>query len=175
MTPQPRFRKSFECFSALALVAIGFRAIKIVPIVGAGSGTHAVASARKAPWCWPAYALLALGHLALSAQAASFDCAKAGNTVERTICADPLLNRLDEVLAENYLAMRTANLGVSARALRAEQAAWLRQRNRCTTRECLVQSYKTRIDETCDYGVVEGVHPPCTMAEDVGLTPNKAP
>ena len=102
-----------------------------------------------------------------AARAASFDCAKAGTFVEKAICADATLSRLDEVLAQNFRGMLAADLGRPASALRAEQRRWLAERDRCTDNACLLKRYRQRVDETCDYGVVRGVHPVCSMADDV--------
>ena len=92
---------------------------------------------------------------------------KIAQHVENLICADPLLGRLDETLAFNYDAMLTVDLGRSRQSLRAEQLAWLARRNRCKDVQCLLEAYKARVDETCEYGVAAGVHPSCSMTEDV--------
>jgi hypothetical protein len=81
-----------------------------------------------------------------------------------------LLRKLDDALSSNYKAMLGADFGGSVTDLRNEQREWIANRNKCTTRECLVVAYKKRIDETCDYGVVSGVHPDCVHAEDVERT-----
>jgi uncharacterized protein len=99
--------------------------------------------------------------------AASFDCRKAGTPVEKLVCADPVLGRLDEALDANYQAMLTVDVGRSRQALRSEQLDWLARRNRCKDAQCLLQAYRERVDETCDYGVASGVHPPCSPADDV--------
>ena len=98
---------------------------------------------------------------------ASFDCTRARSQVEKLICADPLLGRLDEALSANYGGMLTVDLGRSTQSVRAEQLGWLARRNRCKDVQCLVAAYKERVDETCEYGVASGVHPICAMAEDV--------
>lgn len=105
-----------------------------------------------------------------SAFAVSFDCAKASTFAEKTICSDPLLRKLDDALSSNYKAMLGADFGGSVESLRNDQRKWIANRNKCTTRECLVATYRERIDETCDYGVVSGVHPECIHAEDVERT-----
>jgi uncharacterized protein len=107
-----------------------------------------------------------------SAFAVSFDCAKASTFAEKTIYSDPLLRKLDDALSSNYKAMLGADFGGSAENLRNDQRKWIANRNKCTTRECLVATYRERIDETCDYGVVSGVHPDCIHAEDVERTQN---
>lgn len=106
--------------------------------------------------------------------AASFDCNRARTQAEKLICADPLLGRLDDALAFNYRAMLTVDVGRSTRSLRAEQLGWLSRRNQCKDVQCLVQAYRVRIDETCEYGVVSGVHPPCSLAEDIIAGPVEA-
>lgn len=105
--------------------------------------------------------------LASTANAVSFDCNKATSFAEKEICSNGLLGRLDSALSENYTGMLEADLGASRKALKTEQLNWLKQRNKCTTTECLVQSYRKRLDETCDYGVVSGIHPICTMSDQV--------
>ncbi len=73
-----------------------------------------------------------------SAQAASFDCAKAAGDVEQAICNNPKLSDLDDGLNDNYqLAM--ANLPADqADALRIAQRSWLKQRDACQGQEnCL--------------------------------------
>jgi uncharacterized protein len=102
-----------------------------------------------------------------SAWAASFDCVKASTSVEKLICSDQLLGRLDETLAKNYQGMLYADFGGSKSSLRKSQMMWLAERHKCKNRDCLVDMYRNRIDKTCDYGVVSGVHPVCTMSEDV--------
>ncbi|MGP1691396.1 MAG: lysozyme inhibitor LprI family protein [Giesbergeria sp.] len=111
--------------------------------------------------------LMAASVLPLSSHAASFDCAMAKKAVEKKICSDPLLSRLDDALAANYQAMLSVDVGRSRKALRTEQRRWLAQRDRCTSMQCLVQHYRDQLDATCDYGVVSGVHPVCTLAQDV--------
>ncbi|MGK8709160.1 lysozyme inhibitor LprI family protein [Metapseudomonas otitidis] len=98
---------------------------------------------------------------------ASFDCAKASTYAEKEVCSDVLLSNLDDALASNYQSMLGADIGGSVKSLKAEQRAWLVERDKCTSRDCLVASYKKRVNETCDYGVVSGVHPVCVMADEV--------
>lgn len=62
--------------------------------------------------------------------AASFDCGKATAPVEKLICSDPKLSKLDEALAGAYAAKREALAGEDdARGLVREQRAWLARRN----------------------------------------------
>jgi uncharacterized protein len=48
---------------------------------------------------------IALLFAATTCFAASFDCSRARTQVEKLICADALLGRLDDTLALNYRAM----------------------------------------------------------------------
>jgi uncharacterized protein len=57
------------------------------------------------------FAFLVLNHAAF---AASFDCNKASTSVEKQICGDTLLSRLDDALAENYQNMVASDIGCRA-------------------------------------------------------------
>jgi uncharacterized protein len=99
--------------------------------------------------------------------AASFDCNKAAQSVEKAICTDTQLGKLDETLNDNYKHVTASNIGDSARKdLKTDQRAWLVLRNKCTNRECLVQLYKKRIDDICDFTVLSGAAPPCKTSEE---------
>lgn len=78
-----------------------------------------------------------------------------------------MLKRLDVALAQNYRGMLASDFGGSKKALRDEQLKWLSQRNKCTNTKCLIDAYRARLDETCEYGVVSGVHPDCTLSKDI--------
>ena len=98
--------------------------------------------------------------------AVSFDCSNAATFVERTICSDDELGRMDDALTENYIGMMHSDFGGSVEELKREKIRWIKQRNQCKTRQCIVDAYKKRLDETCDYGVISGVHPICTLSDD---------
>jgi len=78
-----------------------------------------------------------------SAQAASFDCAKASSFVEKAICSDKRLSSMDDQLARLYKAARAA--ATNASALETEQKSWLSSRDRCTNTACLKKTYADRI------------------------------
>jgi len=78
-----------------------------------------------------------------SAQAASFDCAKASSFVEKAICSDKRLSSMDDQLARLYKAARAAATNTSA--LETEQKSWLSSRDRCTNTACLKKTYADRI------------------------------
>lgn len=103
----------------------------------------------------------------VAAPSPSFDCAKASTFAEKSICGTPLLAKLDSALAANYKGMLGADFGGSKKSLRDDQIKWLASRNKCTDIKCLVDVYRTRVDETCDYGVVSGAHPECTSSADI--------
>ena len=61
----------------------------------------------------------------MSAQAASFDCAKAASAMEKLICADPALSKADEVLAEAYASALKPLSEDGRKAMRDSQRQWL--------------------------------------------------
>jgi len=105
------------------------------------------------------------------AHATSFNCAKASTYVEKTICSDATLGKLDDALTQNYNVMRASDLGDDGAALKKEQRAWIAQRNKCATDQCLVDLYRKRIDVVCDAPVVNGVHAACMQSRDIDATP----
>lgn len=60
----------------------------------------------------------------------SFDCAKAGNNVERSICSSHVLADLDRDLAAKYAAA-IASRPEQSDAIRNSQRAWVDRRNNC--------------------------------------------
>ncbi len=98
----------------------------------------------------------------------SFDCDKASTLVERSICDNPLLGRLDYALSDNYKHMIASNIGDGARSdLKITQKKWIAERNNCTGSDCLVDAYRKRMDEICEYPVLSGVHPSCTSSDEI--------
>ncbi|MEQ1532634.1 MAG: lysozyme inhibitor LprI family protein [Sideroxydans sp.] len=89
------------------------------------------------------FSLTIFGCLLLTnADSASFDCTKAASKVEKLICSDPNLSKLDERLTSTY---RTAiKNAVNRDLLRHEQKQWLLQRNECIDELCLEKAYATR-------------------------------
>ena len=79
----------------------------------------------------------------LFGHSASFDCGKAGTPVEKMICANEELSRLDDALAETYsLEVDSANATAN---LRGSQKAWLTSRNMCRDIACIRQNYEQRL------------------------------
>src|SRR6266851_3333037 len=60
----------------------------------------------------------------------SFDCAKASNDVERTICKDPELAKADREMAAAYATVAAKLSGAAKENLEKEQVRWLGDRNR---------------------------------------------
>ena len=100
--------------------------------------------------------------------AASFDCQKASTSVEKEICSNPTLGKLDEALAENYKYMMASNIGDGARKdLKQTQRAWIAKRNKCADGKCIEAAYRSRVDDVCDYPVISGIHPSCTSSDEI--------
>jgi len=98
------------------------------------------------------HTFLALSTLALAfnVQAAGFDCTKASNTLEKTICGDQKLDAADAELTKLYVNVRKNLPKKAARqALKQEQRAWLKQRTQdCKANDafCLFNMYEARIE-----------------------------
>ena len=109
-----------------------------------------------------------LASFTVVAYAASFNCERASSFVEKEICNDQTLGKLDDALSENYKRMMASDIGDGARKdLRATQRTWLGERNKCTTAKCIDTSYRNRVDEICEYPVISGVHPDCTSSDSL--------
>lgn len=78
--------------------------------------------------------------------AASFDCAKARSAVEKTVCADAALSRLDEDLAAAF--KKALAVSDARPALRDWQRGWLNgyELQSCTDAACMRRVYRERID-----------------------------
>ncbi len=77
--------------------------------------------------------------------AASFDCSQKLSNIEKMICANDALSELDQQLSEVYIKAikNTADKG----DLKNRQIGWLKQRNKCPSADCLVDIYRSRIQE----------------------------
>ena len=100
------------------------------------------------------YFRVARGCLALApAQATSFDCAKAATTVEKLICGDADLSKLDEDMSLAYhqaldrIEQSNAQEAFKQKFIKS-QRQWLKnERNLCRNPECLRESYGRRMKE----------------------------
>jgi uncharacterized protein len=98
-------------------------------------------SGLKCIWCLFLFCLLAL-----PAQAVSFDCGKAQTKVEKLICGDTELSRLDEDLSKAY--QQTLERSDDKQIPTDEQRQWLKQvRNACHDAGCLKHAYEARISQ----------------------------
>ncbi|HYE43749.1 MAG TPA: lysozyme inhibitor LprI family protein [Caulobacteraceae bacterium] len=79
----------------------------------------------------------------------SFDCTAAMTAIENMICQDGQLSGFDLELDRLYRAQLKAARQAGAervRRLKAEQSAWLAERNACEAYKCVVAVYERRID-----------------------------
>jgi uncharacterized protein len=77
-------------------------------------------------------------------QAASFDCAKAATAIEKQICADAAVSKLDEQLAEVY--KNALSISLDKDTLKLSQRNWLKSmRSDCPSVKCLATVYTERL------------------------------
>src|SRR5262245_10465882 len=77
-------------------------------------------------------------------QTPSFDCAKATTRVEKTICANAELARLDELLGRFYFG--ALDVLSQSPCMKDDQRQWLASvRNRCDDATCLRKAYLERL------------------------------
>ncbi len=84
------------------------------------------------------------------APAPSFDCAKAVTAIEKAICANAALARLDRQVAETYqVAVRNAYEPAAQEQVRQGQRDWVARRNKACaggdTGACLTKFYRDRL------------------------------
>lgn len=83
--------------------------------------------------------------------AASFDCKKARSYVEHQICDDAYLSKLDTALGANYKNLMRAQLSdVQSENISLQEEEWLKERNQCKTKSCIVTQYEAQVDSLCD-------------------------
>lgn len=81
---------------------------------------------------------------AAMSHAASFDCSKASTPVEKTICADAELSKLDDLLAQSY--KNALAIQPDSAELKTHQRNWLKNvRNQCQDVACLKEAYLERL------------------------------
>ena len=77
-------------------------------------------------------------------QAASFDCAKASSSVEKAICSNSELSRLDDEMGEIYT--EVLKVVADRPGVMIGQRDWLKTRNQCDDDVCIKRMYKVRLD-----------------------------
>jgi uncharacterized protein len=107
---------------------------------------HLMSRARKAALFVAATLGASSGLIAITADAASFDCSQTGTRVEKMICASAELSRLDGDLAQQYGSLIRSTTHPDT--VRSEQRAWVHDvRDRCSDKACLISAYKARIEQ----------------------------
>lgn len=76
-------------------------------------------------------------------QAASFDCEKAQTKLEKLICADAELSKLDEELNTAY--KNALQDEKQAGSIRQAQKQWIKRRNGCSDSVCVKHAYEERL------------------------------
>jgi uncharacterized protein len=87
--------------------------------------------------------LLVMVSSPLVGHAASFDCAKAASLVEKMVCSDSELSKLDDDLSTAYQAV--SGDSAAADQVRRDQRQWLAGRNACRDRVCIKSAYDRRL------------------------------
>ncbi len=88
------------------------------------------------------FTLILLIFVSQSAFAASFDCSKATTRVEKLICENPSLAQQDTELGQLYKAVfEQSRLPGN---IKNAQRQWLKERNRCSSVDCLTDQYQQR-------------------------------
>ena len=101
--------------------------------------------------------------LALPAQAASFDCAKVGTKIEKLICGDAELSKLDEELSAAYKA--AVQDKTKAKEVKQAQKQWMKERNSCADAGCVKGAYEAQLSS------LAGTH---TSSDDSAATKDSA-
>lgn len=83
--------------------------------------------------------------LLVTTQAASFDCTKASSKIEKMICGDEKLSKLDEEL--NLAYKNVLQDESQSEAVRQAQKKWIKERNGCSNSDCVILAYQKRISE----------------------------
>jgi uncharacterized protein len=93
-------------------------------------------------------ALLVLTLAPRAASAQAVDCAKAANTVQKAICAEPDLLALDKSMATKYAAAIKDATPAKKTDLEAQQRRWATARDACgrntDVKACVAKYYETR-------------------------------
>jgi uncharacterized protein len=95
--------------------------------------------------------------------AASFNCDKATHRVEKTICSNPELSKLDERLNDRF--KKRLGVVVDKKSLVLDQRKWVAViRDKCADYSCLIKSYNERIEFLSIIVSDEG-RAPCPISE----------
>jgi uncharacterized protein len=87
-----------------------------------------------------------LSIFSIHVEAASFDCGKAASVVEKLICSNEELSKLDENLSKAY--KHEVEQSDSKHKAIEDQRQWIKEeRNSCQDADCLKSAYQKRIDK----------------------------
>lgn len=92
--------------------------------------------------------------LSTMANSASFDCKKAATWVEKTVCANAELSKLDDAMANKYKRdlANEEDIETYKNNMIIDQKLWLNfQRNTCKDTKCLIREYEEYIGEKTYY------------------------
>lgn len=89
--------------------------------------------------------LLIMTLLTSNVYGASFNCNQKLTKVEKNICSNTKISKLDEELSLFY--KKAMAKESNPEKLKKEQRTWMKQRNRCKNNECLIDEYENRILE----------------------------
>jgi len=79
----------------------------------------------------------------LNATAASFDCSQApASFMNKTICSDPMLSKLDSEVAQLYKEL--FDMSSDKNNLLEKSLNWTKKINVCSDKKCLVENYQER-------------------------------
>lgn len=115
--------------------------------------------------------LMALLGASPCALAASFNCQKAASAVEKMICKDASLSKLDDQLQLAYKTALAATDDYGRKALTKEQRNWVKYtRGICLDTACLQQVYTTRIGVLArnEFAIVDGDPDHCIKPDPPG-------
>jgi len=83
-----------------------------------------------------------------SAISASFDCNFAQTDVEKILCNNPLISRLDHELSIEYRQILKKTDDEGRDKIKSEQRYWLKSiRNSCKTEKCVLRAYSRRLSD----------------------------
>jgi uncharacterized protein YecT (DUF1311 family) len=77
--------------------------------------------------------------------APSFDCSKASNKVEKLICDDRELSRLDVELSKAYQTARDASTDKDQ--LKKDQISWVKLSRTCEEKSCVKSAFEMRLQQ----------------------------
>lgn len=109
--------------------------------------------------------------MALPVQAASFDCTKAQSKVEHQICDNPEISKLDEKLSAAYKI--TLQDEKQTDTIKKAQKQWMKERNACSSTDCLARTYQSRISELAVTPTQTKTTPSGITHEEYALTMSK--